>query len=182
MVWSTERRAVQQRPVGKGTRGGRVNAGHREGLARSERREQTGHALGQHRLARPRWPDHEEVMAPCGGNLDGSTTEGLAPHVGEVGWNRGITGRGRSRRNRPTRLAAKDGHQLSQRCRSPHLRTADKRRLPDVAERNNKTEWGGRFGEGDHARNMAQRPIESEFAAEGETFGGVGRQLASGDE
>jgi hypothetical protein len=37
-------------------------------------------------------------------------------------------------------------------------------------------------GQGDHPRDMAQRPVESQLAAEGEALGAGGAQLAGGDQ
>ena len=71
-------------PVRERQAGRRVD--HR-GLQRqvpAEGGEQAGQALGQHRLARARWPEQEEVVATGGRGLDGEAGHDLAPHVGQV--------------------------------------------------------------------------------------------------
>ncbi len=55
---------------------GRPEAGRRphrrdlEGVERVEGREQPGQALGEHRLARARWPDEQQVVPAGGGDLE----------------------------------------------------------------------------------------------------------------
>ena len=79
-------------------------------------------------------------------------------------------------------LAAQDGDQIRQRGRAADLGTADELGLPHVTKRHDHSERGGRVGEGDHPRDVAQRPIEPQLATEGEALGAGGAQLAGRDE
>ena len=165
--------ALEQRVLGQGAACGRMDTGHRERLVPSERWEQSDQALGEHGLARPGRPDHEEVVAPRRRNLNGSAAQGLAPHVGEVGLG-GSTGCRRRRRRcgGPASLAAKHAHQIGQSGRAVSVLSAHECRLPHVAERHHQAEWrGSSVGQRDHARYVAERAIESQLAAEGEAIG-----------
>ena len=153
-----------------------------ERLGRRERREQPDQTFGQHRLARPGRPDHEEVVPPRRGDLDGAAAEGLAPHVGEVGRCRDAHCSAGRWGGGPGGLTAQDGDQISQRGRAVHSRTADELGLPHVAERHDQSEGGGRIGQSDHARDVAQRPVQPQLATESETLGAIRVQLAGGDE
>ena len=181
VVRHAEGRALQELAVGEGTAGRRVDASHCEGLGGRERREQAFQALGQHRLARSGRPDHQEVMATRRGNLDGPTAEGLASHVRQVrgaGVRSGAAAAARRAsppgpagwpRARPTwrRLAPGPAHQCG---------------LSDVAEWDDHAERPGRVGQGNHARDMAQRAVQPELPAEREAVGALGTQLPGGDE
>ena len=80
------------------------------------------------------------------------------------------------------RLPAEDGHQLMQRGGAPYLGPQDQRGFPHVTEGDDQAQGGGTIGQGDHARDVAQRAVEPEFPAEGEPVGASGAQLAGSDE
>ena len=139
-------------------------------------------ALGQHGLSRSGRPDHQEVVAARRRDLDGPATDGLATDVRHVRRGRRAAGRRRGGSGGPVRPAAQDGDELTERRRAPHGRPADQRSLPDITERDHEPGGGGAIGEGDHARNMTQRPVQPELPAEREAVGAGGAQLAGGDE
>ena len=87
-----EGRTLEQRALGHGAAGGRMDAGHRQRLGGRQRWEQSHEALGEHRLARTRRPDHEEVVTSRRGDLNGAPAQGLTPHVGQVGLGRSRRG------------------------------------------------------------------------------------------
>ena len=184
VVRGAEGRALKQLAVGQGAAGGRVDAGHRERLIGRERREQAHQALGQHGLARAGRSDHQEVVAPGRRNLNGPTTEGLAPHVGQVGGAVGAVGGCWRRRRRAgqSRLAPQQMHQLAQRGRTPHVGAATSA-ASRTSQRGTTSPSGAcSVGQGDHARDMAQRAVEPELAAEREAVGAGGAELPGGDE
>ena len=182
VVRGPERRAVEEGAVGQRTARGRVDAGDGQRLLGGERREQPGQALGQHGLARPGRPDHEEVVAPGRGHLERPATDRLAPDVGQV---RFVGGRRRARRRRrlgPRCLAAQDPGQVPERRGAVDVAATDERGLSHVAERHHEPERRRGVGQGDHAGDVAQRAVEPELAAEGEGLGRGGVDLAGGDE
>ena len=65
--------------------GRRVDARDLECDARVQWRQQTGQPTGEHRLARARRTDEQEVMSACCGNLERAAREQLTAHVRQVG-------------------------------------------------------------------------------------------------
>ena len=63
----------------------RVQGGHLQRLAALEVGQQRAEGARQHRLAASRWADHQQVVAACGGDLQGSLGLLLATHRVEVG-------------------------------------------------------------------------------------------------
>ena len=61
-----------------------VDFGGLDGFLKGHRRHDGGDALGEHRLARPRRPDHDQVVPARDGHLDGAFGGVLAAHVGEI--------------------------------------------------------------------------------------------------
>ncbi len=55
-----------------------------ERLRRAQRRQQSREARGEHRLARTRWPHHQQVMATRGRDLDGEPAELVPTDVREI--------------------------------------------------------------------------------------------------
>ena len=86
MVWCGERngRRRQQRLVRLQPAHGAVDARRLQALGRRQRRQDRRQPLGQHRLAGPGRADHQDVVAPAGGDHEGALGELLAAHVGEV--------------------------------------------------------------------------------------------------
>ncbi len=61
-----------------------MHLGGSERLCGIEVGKQAGQPPGEHRFARPRRSDHEQVMSPCGGDLECLARRGLPPYVGQV--------------------------------------------------------------------------------------------------
>jgi len=61
-----------------------VNFGGLERLFEGKRRQDRGHALGKHGLAGAGRADHEDVVAPGAGDLDGALGSLLSANVFEV--------------------------------------------------------------------------------------------------
>jgi hypothetical protein len=57
---------------------------HIAGRARVEVGQQSRHAIGQKCLARPRWPDEQQVMAAGSGRLEGAARHRLAEDIGQI--------------------------------------------------------------------------------------------------
>ena len=182
MVRGPERRAVEQCAVGQRAAGRRVDTGDRERLLRREARKQRSQALGQHGLARTGRPDHEEVVASRRRHLEGSATDGLAAHVGEIGLVARPGDHGRRGRVGPLRLAAQHAGQVPE-CRSAvDITSTHQRGFPHVTQRHHQAEGRRGVGQGDHARDVPQRSVEPELAAEGKVLRAGGVDLAGGDE
>ena len=149
----------------------------------SERWEETLQSLSQHRLTRAGRPDHEEVVAPRRGNLEGPTAEGLAPHVRQVGRGGGAEhGCWRRRRHGgPAGLAAEDGHEFAQRGRASYLAPRTSAASRTSQSGTTKPRGRRRVGQGDHAGDVTQRAVQPELPTEGETLGAARTQLAGGD-
>ena len=177
-----ERRVMEQLAIGQGATSGRVDTRHRQGLVGGERREQPHETLGQHRLARPGRPDQKEVVTACRGDFDRAAPQRLSPHVRQVGRVGSLDGAIRGRDGGPALLAPENGHQLAQRGRTAHVGATDQSGLTDIAQRHHQAQEGCRIGQGDHARDVPERAIQPELAAEGEALGAVTAQLARGDE
>ncbi len=79
VVRGPEGPAADERACGERPTRGRVDTCDREGLVGVERGQKTGEPLGQHRLARTRWPDHQEMVRAGGRHLEGAPAESLAP-------------------------------------------------------------------------------------------------------
>ena len=110
-----------------------------EGLLAAERRQHGDQPLGQHRLADPRRPGHEQVVPTRGGQLEGEPRLGLADDVGEVGPGPGrhVThrrwGRGRQRRAVLGRGVPVDD--VAQALGAVHRDPVDELGLADVLDR-----------------------------------------------
>ena len=64
--------------------GNRLHEGQFQRFRRLQRRQQAGQARGQHALARAGRPDHQQVMAPGGGDFQRPLGAFLALHVAQV--------------------------------------------------------------------------------------------------
>ena len=62
-----------------------LDHGNLERLARIERGQQSGKPRGEHRLAGARRSYHEQIVATCSGDLEGTLGRFLAFHVAQVG-------------------------------------------------------------------------------------------------
>ena len=72
--------ALQAELAAQGTDGSTL-----QGLCGAHVGQQPGKTLGQHRLARARWPHQQQAVAACRGNFQGPLGCGLALDVGHVG-------------------------------------------------------------------------------------------------
>jgi len=61
-----------------------VNLGGLNGLFERQPRQHARQALGQHGLARPRWPDHQHVVRTGRGHFQSALRHGLSADVAEV--------------------------------------------------------------------------------------------------
>ena len=122
-------------------------------------------------------------MVRAGGrHLEGAPAEGLAAHVGQVEYRpRIVLGRCR-RRRRPCRLTPEHPGQLGQRRHPVGLLAAHERRLAHVAEGHDEAGRRRGVGQGDHARDVTERPVEAELATECQPLGAGRADLARGDE
>jgi hypothetical protein len=133
----------------------------------------------QHRLARTGRPDHEEMVRSRGCDLERAPAESLTAHIGEVGYQTGVVlDRGR-RWRRPCGLTPEYS---GQRLHAVGLLAAHERRLAQVAQRDDEPGRHRGVGQGDHARDVTQRTVEAQLAAERQPFGAGGTDLAGGDE
>ena len=129
--------------------------------------EETGEALGQHRLARAGRTDHQQVVTSGGSHLDRGASQRVAPHVGEVG-RRGL---GRLERavgeRRPRGLG---GHGLDQGLQGrARVRTRWRRNSDGLGSRVRRDDdLVGHEGvdERQRARHVAERAVETELADE----------------
>ena len=55
-----------------------------EGLGRFERRQYAREARGQHRLARTRWANHQQIVTTCGSNFERTLGAFLALDIGKI--------------------------------------------------------------------------------------------------
>jgi hypothetical protein len=62
-----------------------LDFGGSNGFCQRERRQDTRKPPGKHGLPRSRWTEEEEVVSPCGGDLQGSSCSFLSPDLGEIG-------------------------------------------------------------------------------------------------
>ena len=148
-----------------------------------ERRQQARQAAGEHRLARARRPEQQQVVTAGRRDLDGEPPEALTAHVGHVGGRRGLGhGLGGVGRVGPGTVALQRVDNLSQVLHGAHRAGGDERRLRVRARRHD--ERARRHGghEADDPRDRAQRPVEAELAEEAETGHRFGRYLVGGDE
>ena len=182
MMRGAEGRAFEQRTVGQGAAGRRMDPRHGERLRWREARQEPGQALGEHGLARAGRPDHQQVMATGRSDLERPATDRLSTHVGELRLRRGANGARRCGHVGPLRLPAQHPGELGERRGTSDDSPTDERRLPHVAQRHDQPEGLGRIGQCDHARDMAHGPIQPELTAEGEACAARGAQLTGGHE
>ncbi len=139
-----------KRPVtGQGAAGDQAGDGmHHRGfqeLLRSQGRQQAGQSLRQHRLARSRRPDVEQVVAAGGGDLQGALGVLLAFHLLQVGRAGGVEHRTRLWLAHHLR-AAEVVDQGDQGARRQHRRLARPRRLGTVGFRADQAKAHGACG------------------------------------
>ena len=134
-------------------------------------------------LPEPGGPTMRRWWRPAAATSSGTPADRLAPDVGRGRDGAGAaTGGGRGRRRGPGRRPRRTATARRAWPRRATSAAAHQRRLPDVAQRDHQAERRRRVGQGDHARHVAQRAVQAQFAAEGEALGAPGAQLAGGDE
>ena len=67
-----------------GNAGHRVDPGDGQRIAGIEIGQETHQSMGEHRLARPRTADHQQVMTTGRSDLQGQASSGLTSHVGQL--------------------------------------------------------------------------------------------------
>ena len=152
-----------------------------ERLGRVERRQDARQARGQHRLARAGRADHQEIVRPGGGDLEGALRGLLALHLAEVGHDaasssssRGVGG-SRSRRPRAWSTSAMrvGGGQDRHLAREPG-------RLGAAGLGADEAHLA--LGRGDrrrqHARHRLDAAVQRQLAQREAPLGEVGRQHA----
>ncbi len=139
VVWRAERAPVGQRSAGERA-GDRVNHRHFQELARRQRREDRGQALGEHRLTGPRRAAHEQIVPASRSDLERALGALLPLDVAQI---RLRAGRRTHRRLRPRQdLASLEMvGELDQRARGQDV------------------EIGGRPGRLRPARGRANEPL-----------------------
>ena len=165
-----ERRRVVWRPQGRqrdepaaGQRDASRRVDHRDLERRpgTQRRQQRGQAGGQHRLARARRTEQEQVVATGRRHLDGETGNVLAAHLGQVGRHRA----------RVAPVAAEAGP-----ATAPHFAAPSPARPPrpptgptharqrgfvDARRRDHHTGFAQRGDQRDHPGDTPHRPVET---------------------
>ena len=165
-----------------------------EGLLTAERGQHRDQSLGEHRLAHPRWPRHQQVVTTGRRELQGQPRLRLADDVGEVGpgpsrdrdhvrWRRGRERRAVLGRDVPV-------DDVAQAPGPVHRHPVDELRLTDVLDRHDDVPRPGP-GRGEHRRQDAVHapdpPVERQLAQVDDVVGDAtldhpgGRQHRDGD-
>lgn len=159
-----------------------MDPGHGERLFERERGQEPGQTLGQHRLARAGRAHHEEVVPTGGSDFEGVAADGLSFNVGQIGgvreWREGPWGR----HGGPLGPVAQNLGQVGQRGNPMGLVAPHQGRLADIAQRHHHPKRRGGVGQGDHARDVPQRAVQAEFAAEAQPVRTAGWELVGGDQ
>jgi hypothetical protein len=183
-------RSVVRRPPGRTANqpvdgrepGGGLHPGGLERRGVVELGQQPGEAFGQHRLARARRADHEEVMSAGCGDLDREAGELMTADVGEIGHRRGLRSDRFVGGTGPGRLSGERVDQFANVRRAPHVAMRHERCLGVRPRRNHHLRIGARVDQRERPRDMAQRAVETEFTDERPTGHDLGRKLFAGDE
>lgn len=168
------------------TRGG-VDAEDLQRLLQGRGGEDARETFGHHGLARPWWPDHDQVVAPGGGDLDRTAERVLTLDLGKVTRARVGRGRGRERgRVRDRRegdFSGEEARGLVQRRGGDGGDTLHQRGFVRRGGREQHpalTELFGEARDGEGAADRSGRPGEAELAGD-QIVGGAGRgQLVGG--
>ena len=89
-VWCGARNGRRPRPRTQKRPASEASAATSSASSSDKRRQQTGQALRQHRLAGSRRADHQQAVRAGGRDLERALGRRLAAHVGEVGVARGV--------------------------------------------------------------------------------------------
>ena len=182
VVGRPERRLRDQPTLRQDQPGRRVDPADLDRLAPGERRQDPRQSLGQHRLARPRRPDEQQVVAAGRRHLDRPPADPLAPDVGQVqtSRSRSLRRRHRVRWRRPALPAGQHVDQLTQ-ARAPIDRAgADRGGFRVVAPRHDQRVADERVGQRDDARHVPERAVQPELADERQAVERAGREHPRG--
>ena len=152
-----------------------VDLGGLQGLLEAQRRQDAGQAPGQHGLARPRRPHHQDVVAAGGGDEQGPLRRLLAPDLPEVHLQVGRScgtrsGGGGGHRGQGLPAGQKLRH-LGQVLRGINLDALDHRGLPGVVlgEDEGQARLPGGQGHGEHPPGGFQAAVQGELAEKQDT-------------
>jgi hypothetical protein len=159
-----------------------MNARHLECLIGAERRKQPGQAFSQHGLARPRGADEQQMMATGGSYLDGQAAERLPYDVGHVGDRLHASLVPQGWADRPSPLASQDGYQHLQIVHASHVGASDQLGLGRGGRWHDDRSGGQGVDERQNPGDLAQAPIEPQFAQKSHAGYGAVRNLAVGDQ
>ena len=184
-VWCGARSGGRcDQPARKGQPGGRVDHGGLQRHLPLQLGQQAGQPLGQHRLARARRAQQEQVMAAGRRRLDRQPGHGVTAHLGQVGLRLG--GRSGRRRSRvrpappPPTSAATSSVSAAHRA---HLCPRHQRRPPRSHPRWDDDDVIAERGhERDDAGHPPDRAVQPQLAEEGQVPDGVRRDRAAGHE
>ncbi len=177
VVRSPKRRLANE-PAGRQPQaGGRVDHRRLQCLLSVERREQTGEALSQHRLAAAGRTDQEEVVAASGGDLQRAPGHGLTADVAQVGQRRQL-GAGIDRLELvPRSGTSQGGNDGGEVGGGTNRGTGGDLSLDGIAERHHD---GGVVEGVDHRRDAGHSPdraVEAELADERVPLDSLEREL-----
>ena len=161
--------------------GHRVDHGGLQQLLRGQGRQQARRTLGHHRLARPRRPDEQQVVAPGRGDLQGPLGAFLALHVAQVGRRLVVEHGARLGRAHHLRAAEMVDHR-DQRPRGQDLGAAGPGRLRPVGLRADQAQahGAGRHRRGQHPGHRRDAAVQRQLADRRPAVQGVGRQHPHG--
>ena len=170
-----------------------MDFGGGEGFLQGGCREDRGQAAGEHGLARPRRPDHEQIVPPAGSDFEGALGVILAAHVRKVNPVVGVAAKHLIHVQFVGPLACvagQNGQGLAQRTDAIDERSIGNGGLAGVLRRHDHAVEAllvQGCGHRQHPVDRADAAVEREFAQErelGETHGldlPRGRQDADGD-
>ena len=172
---------VSQRYFARGGSAATADQGRRR--SRVMRRQQSGQASGQHRLAGARRTDQQQVVLSRGRNLQGAFRDFLSAHVGQVRTGRGGAG------GQPPRavggqwlIAAQVCGQFEQVGGGVDFAAASQRGLRGVVGGHRQGPPSTDRGQGrrQHPANRAQFAAQAQLGVEFHALGGLDRELARG--
>jgi hypothetical protein len=162
-----------------GETGDTVNASDLQRLLERRRRQDPRKPAGEHRLSHPWRPDHQQVMAPGGRDLQRAPGIGLAPDVGEVELTADRLRRVRGRRRRWPVPPLQQGGDQRHRGHAQHLDPLDQRGLGGVLQRHDQALVAGLPSAGrerDRTRHRPQLAAQRQLAADR-----IGAEAVPGD-
>ena len=183
VMWGPHRRPADQNPGRQRDPGGRVDSRDFKGRPDLEQWEETRQPLGQHRLARTRRPDEQEMVAARGGYLHGQSPEVLPSYVRKI----------RGRRPfglchhvgadlRPALVTSDDGDKGTKAGRTPNRASADERSLRGARRRDDhESVWNG-IDERQYPRHPPDAAVQSQLTEERQAREPVSGELPVGSQ